>query len=66
MKLRTEKGLCNGEEDALKVPKYFVGQKLEWLESKSLVSYCKLLKTNDKKQLEDAIRYADTIVRITV
>ncbi len=62
LKLRTEKGLCNGEEDALKVPKYFVGQKLEWLKSKSLVSYGKFLKTNDKKQLEEAIRYADAIL----
>ncbi len=56
-----QNGIYEGE-DCLDIPKYFVGPKYEWLKSKSLISYCKFLKTADKKNLDDAIKYAKIIV----
>lgn len=53
--------LCS-PEDAKSIPKHFVGLKLDWLKSRSLLSYCKYLKTNEKKHIHDAIRYSEVLV----
>ncbi len=53
--------LCSAE-DAKSIPKHFVGLKLDWLKSKSLLSYCRFLKTNDEKHIHDAIRYSEILV----
>lgn len=50
------------EDECLKIPKYFIGQKYEWLKSKSLVSFCKFLKTGDGINLDEAIKYAETVL----
>jgi hypothetical protein len=50
------------EEEAKRVPKHFVGLKLDWLKSKSLLSYCRFLKTNNKKHMRNAIRYSQILV----
>lgn len=56
-----DRDLCS-PEDATSVPKHFVGLKLDWLKSRSLLSYCKFLKTNEKKHIHDAIRYSEVLV----
>jgi len=56
-----ENGICK-EKNCPNITKHFVGLKYEWLKSKSLLSYCKFLKTNDNKHLKDAIKFAHRII----
>ena len=56
-----QNGICT-EEECSEITKYFIGQKYEWLKSKSLISYCKFLKTNEEKHLDNSIKYAETII----
>ena len=56
-----ESGICE-EKDCQNITKHFVGLKYEWLKSKSLLSYCNFLKTNDKKHLKDSIKFANRII----
>ena len=42
---------------------YYAGLKIDWLKSKCLLSFCKFLKTDNKKLLKEAIDYSDIILK---
>ena len=49
-------------EEAVKIDKFFIGLKIDWLKSKSLLSYCKFLKEGQNKYLQEAIRFSKVVL----
>ncbi|SHJ76918.1 hypothetical protein SAMN05444280_12924 [Tangfeifania diversioriginum] len=56
-----ENNLCTKKEFS-KITIHFVGLKIDWLKSKSLLSYCKYLKTSDKRELNKSIKYSNLLL----
>jgi len=56
-----DRGICT-EDECSKITKHFLGLKFDWLKSKMLISYCKFLKSNDRKFIDDAVFFSDSII----